>query len=102
MKGPWWRSQGAARAQRYKDLSVAKKSVCKVWKTHAETRRELCTKIKNQNYMSTDVECFDLRHSNSAELKALPAAIRFSGSSCLMLEGIDGSGGGYAVEGSAC
>ena len=41
---------------------------------------------EDQNYMSMGVGCFDLRHSNlSAQLKALPAAIRFSGLSCLML-----------------
>ena len=55
---------------------------------------------KNQNRRNMGVGCFDLGHSNlSAQLKALAAAIRFSSSSCFMLEGIDDSGGWDAEEG---
>ena len=58
---------------------------------------------RNQNYMSMGVGCFDLRQPNLlAQLKALPAAIRFSGSSCFMLEGIEGSCGSDAEEAFAC
>ena len=57
----------------------------------------------NQNGMSLGVRCFDLGHFNlSAQLKALAAAIRFSGSSCFMLEGKDDSGGWDAEVGFAC
>ena len=65
------------------------------------TCRELTR--RNQNYVSMGVGCFDLRHPNLlAQLKALPAAIRFSGSSCFMLEGVEGSGGSDAEEAFAC